>query len=324
MNWKEEKVIVLGGGGFLGKQILKDLLDLGAKNLTSYGRHPQPELTEMGVKVICGDIRDQAKVIEACKGQSIIFHTAAKAGVWGSWKEYYGINVTGTENVIEASKENDIRYLIYTSSPSVAYSPTENIENVDESIGYPNKYLAHYPHTKAIAEKLVINANCANLKTVSLRPHLLWGEGDPHLVPRILEKARSGKLKIIGDGQNLVDITHICNASKAHILAAERLQDCDELCSGKAYFISDGKPVNLWKWVNELLERNEIEKLQKSISYKKVYMIGAVLETLFLLGLSVKKEPPMTRFVAGQLAHSHYFDISKSESDFNYSPSNFS
>ena len=320
MDWKNEKAIVFGGGGFLGRNIIEQLAALGCGAIKTFGRSPQPELQKMGVEVICGDIRNPDAVREAGAGSTIIFHTAAKAGFWGTRKEYYEINTLGTANVIAAAKTNDISRLVYTSSPSVAYRGSENIEDGNESLPFPDKYLAFYPETKALAEKMVREAASGDFGTVSLRPHLIWGKGDPHLLPRIIRKAAAGKLMIVGDGSNMVDLTHVANAALAHVKAAEVLTARRELVSGKVYFVSDGAPVRLWDWLNSLFERCGVPPLKRNISYKAAYGAGALMEMIYRV-LRLQGEPPMTRFLAGQLSHSHYFDISAAGRELGYAPS---
>jgi nucleoside-diphosphate-sugar epimerase len=273
----------------------------------------------MGVEVLKGDLRDFDAVKKACESCSLVFHTAAKAGVWGSWEEYRGINVLGTEHVINGCLAGNVPKLVFTSSPSVAYPPTVNIENANESLPYPSEYLAHYPHSKALAEQKVKAAASDLLSTVSLRPHLIWGPRDPHLLPRIIDRAKKGRLMILGNGRNMVDITYVDNGAAAHIKAAETLAEDPAKINGKAYFISDDSPVNIWSWINGVLVDCGMPEIKKSISYKKAKNIGAVLEFIFNT-FHLRGEPPMTRFVAGQLAHSHYFDISAAKNDFGYEP----
>ncbi|MCX6986095.1 MAG: NAD-dependent epimerase/dehydratase family protein [Lentisphaerae bacterium] len=297
MNWKNESVLVTGGGGFLGKQIIEALRRLDCGSIRSVGRNPQPELEKTGVEVLCGDISDSSFILKACESRTLVFHTAALAGVWGKRGDFFRINVTGTRNVADACRKRNVGVLVYTSSPSVVLHDGDT-ENADESVPYTEKYLAPYPETKAIAERLVLNANSADFATVAIRPHLIWGPGDPHLLPRVVEMAGKGKLIQVGDGKNLVDMTYVDNAASAHIAAAETLRNSQK-ANGKAYFISDGNPVVLWDWINNLLKRLDIPLL---------YM------------LPFSGEPPMTRFVAGQLAHSHYFNISAARNDLGYNP----
>ncbi|NJL59500.1 MAG: NAD-dependent epimerase/dehydratase family protein, partial [Desulfobacteraceae bacterium] len=240
-------ILVTGGGGFLGQAIIRQLIARNEK-VCSFSRQFYPELEKMGVHQIQGDIADKASVESACKGMESVFHAAAKPGVWGDYDEYYRANVVGTENVIAACFENKVSRLIYTSSPSVIFNG-KDMEGVNESVPYPETYHAHYPKTKAIAERLVIAAAQKGLKTIILRPHLIWGPGDNHLVPRILAKAK--RLRKIGDGKNLVDTIYIDNAAYAHILAADKLISNPGL-SGKIYFVSQDEPIALWDMVNAI------------------------------------------------------------------------
>lgn len=317
MRWQKKKVLVTGGGGFLGRYIVESLISLNCSSISSLGRSPQPDLTADGVNVVCADIADKEKVLQATENIDVIFHTAAKAGVWGSFKDFYDTNVKGTENIIEACRQNDISILINTSSPSVV-STDKDIENGDENIPYPENYLAYYPQTKAEAEMLISNAAQEGLNTISLRPHLIWGPRDPHILPRLFSKAETGRLRQVGDGRNKVDITYVENAASAHLKAAEALDENPGL-TGKNYFISDDNPVLLWPWINDLLMKLNIPPVKKKISYKKARYIGFAME-LFFKYLCLPIEPPMTRFVASQLAHSHFFNISAAKKDLGYLP----
>ncbi len=317
MNWSEQRAAVIGGSGFLGKYLVEQLLALGCLRITSFSRRGDAELESRGVTVCRGDLRDAAAVSKACAEATVVFHTAAKAGVWGRFQDYYDINVTGTANVLHACRKHGIRHLIYTSSPSVAYPPTMDIAGADESLPYPDKYLAHYPATKAMAEQQALAFDCPELGVVALRPHLIWGPRDPHLLPRVIRAAQTGKLAIVGNGHNLVDLTYVANAAAGHIQAAEYLFSRPG-CRGR-YFISDGAPVNLWDWNNALLQRLGLPPATRRISYCKAYMAGAAMEGIFRL-LPSRFEPPITRFVAGQLAFSHYFNIGAAQRDFGYHP----
>ncbi len=317
MNWQQEQVIVYGGGGFLGRYIVERLIKLNCAKIKIFNRSASPELAALGVETIRGDLREPLEVIAAASDCTTIFHTAAKAGVWGRRSNYYAINVNGTENVLKACRTHEIKTLIYTSSPSVAYPPTCNIENINEDEPYPEQYLAYYPETKAIAEKKVLGAPNKELSCAVLRPHLLWGPRDPHLLPRVIESVRRGRLAIIGNGTNKVDLTYVDNAAYAHILAAEYLKQ-QEKCVRKRYFISDDAPVLLWEWVNELLTKLDMPPVTRTIPYAKAMGIARLLEIIYkVIPFS---EPPLTRFAVGQLAHSHYFDISAAKSELGYAP----
>jgi 2-alkyl-3-oxoalkanoate reductase len=305
------RALVTGGGGFLGSGITNALLEKG-NEVSVMGRGRYPHLPA-SVKILQGDIRDSGFVNTSLENIDTVFHTAAIPGIWG--QDFFSVNVQGTENIIKACQNNSVRKLIFTSSPSVVFGNT-SLEDVDESTPYPEKYLCDYPRTKALAEKMVLQANGANLLTIAIRPHLIWGPGDPHLVPRLLDKAQKNKLVQVGDGNNKVDILYIDNAVLAHLKAYEAL---DANIAGRAYFVSDGEPVVLWDWINELLGRMGRPNVSRKISYRNAMRLGVFLEGVYGL-FGIKSEPPMTRFLASQLATSHYFDISRAKKDFAYNP----
>jgi len=311
-----DSVLVTGGGGFVGSVIVRLLLERGCK-VISAARNRYPRLEKIGALSRVGDISDPLFVNEICKGVDTVFHTAAKAGVWGGWSDYEKTNVEGTKNVISGCRKQGVQRLVYTSTPSVVFDKTD-IVNGDESLPYPARFLCNYPKSKVIAEQLVLQANAPSLCTCAIRPHLIWGPHDPHLVPRLIERGKSRSLKIIGSGENLVDITYVDNVAHAHVLAAENMGGSSKI-GGQAYFIGQERPVNLWEWINELYRDLDIEVVDKRVSFRLAYTIGAILEKAYLL-LSISKEPKMTRFLAEQLARSHYFSHAKAERDFGYKP----
>jgi nucleoside-diphosphate-sugar epimerase len=303
------KALVTGGGGFLGQAIVKMLIERG-DSVRSFSRSAHPELTDLGVE-------HAAAVSEACKGCDIVFHVAAKAGVWGPYDDFYRANVLGTANVIAACREQSIGRLVYTSSPSVVFDGSD-MEGVDESVPYPEHFEAFYPQTKAEAEKLVLAANDASLATVALRPHLIWGPGDNHLVPRILERGRKGALRKIGSKECLVDTIYVDNAARAHLQAADRLAVGSPV-AGKAYFLSQGEPLPVWEVVNRILAAGNLPPVRRTISPRLAYAAGALLETIYRL-FSLPGEPRMTRFLARELSTAHWFDLSAARRDFGYDP----
>jgi nucleoside-diphosphate-sugar epimerase len=315
--WTEENALVIGGNGFLGGMITKKLLAKKCRSVSIFCRKDCPDLAELGADVIKGDIRDFPSIDNACENRTILFHTAAKAGIWGKKKDFFSVNVDGTKNLIRAAYNKKAKIIVHTSSPSVAI-PESGIENGDESLPYPEKFLSCYQESKAIAEKIIIAANSSKLSTVCLRPHLIWGPEDPHILPRLIARAKRGNLVRIGDGKNLVDLTYIENAAEAHILAAEELRNSQK-CAGRKYFISDGNPVNLWDWINSFLAALGLSPLHKSISAKKAALIASASEFFYKI-LSINQEPMLTRFAVAQLSTSHYFDISAARRDFGYSP----
>jgi nucleoside-diphosphate-sugar epimerase len=309
-----QRVLVTGGGGFLGGAIVRHLVKRGDR-VISFSRRLYPELAAIGVEQIQGDVSDANAVEQACREVDLVFHVAAKPGVWGNYVTYYRTNVIGTQNVIAACKQHNVSQLVYNSSPSVVFDG-DDMEGVDESVPYPEKYHAHYPKTKAMAEQSVIAAGDEGLRTIILRPHLIWGPRDNHLVPRIIERAN--RLVKVGDGRNLVDTIYIDNAAAAHIQAADRLEQ-DHNLSGRVYFISQDDPVPLWEMVNNILKAADLAPVQRSISRNTAWMIGAALEIFYKM-FKISGEPRMTRFLANELSTAHWFDISAAKIDLGYKP----
>ena len=322
--------LVTGGGGFLGLYIVEQLTARGEK-VRVFCRKRYPRLDEIGAEWFAGDVRDTDAVERACEGIDTVYHVAAVPGIWGSWKMFHGINTLGTLNVIDACRKQGVQKLIYTSSPSVIYDGKPH-EDVDESYPYPDpsQFLCHYPHSKMLAERAVLQASanrdglCESgqdgtaLLTTALRPHLIWGPRDNHLIPRLIKRAKSGRLRRVGDGTNLISMTYVENAAAAHLQAADALAP-NSANAGKAYFINEPEPVNLWDWVNELLQTAGVQPVTKSISAKAAWRIGAVLEGIYRC-LFLPGEPPMTRFLASQLSSSHYYSIAAAQRDFGFTP----
>lgn len=310
------KALVTGGGGFLGSALVKQLLDEGWM-VNTLQRGDYSFLQEWGANVIRGDLVNKNIVLKAAENCDVVFHVAAKAGVWGDYTGYYEANVIATENVISACEQLDIQHLVYTSTPSVVFDGNNEI-GINERAEYPREYFNAYQATKAIAEQKVIAANSNTLKTVALRPHLIWGPGDRHLVPRVISRARSGKLKLVGNGQNKVDSCYIDNAVLAHILAANEIMGRGR-CAGKVYFISNNEPIAMADLLNRILDCVGLPAISKSVSPVLAFTVGAILEKIYAL-LSIEQEPIMTRFVAKQLSTSHWFDLTAARTDLNYQP----
>ena len=307
------RALVTGGTGFLGRRLVERLLAEG-RRVTVLARTPAPDLEARGVRFIRASVEDAAAVASACAEAETVFHVAAMVGVWGRWNDFFRINVIGTRSVIAGCRRHGVPRLVYTSTPSVIYNGRD-LAGVDESMPLTTRCPSPYPLTKAIAEQEVLDANRDGLRTVALRPHLIWGAGDPHLVPRLLASARSGRLRIVGSGRNRVDLVHIENAVDAH-LCAERAPGAAD---GRAYFITNGEPVLLWEWINRLLVALGEEPVTRRISLPAARALGAACEAAWRL-LRRPGEPPLTRFVATELAKDHWFDLGAARRDLGYAP----
>ena len=309
--------LVTGANGFLGSYLVRQLLGQGYR-VRGFVRKRNETLANSGVELFQGDLRNADSLTPAVRDCDVVFHAAGVSGIWGSWKHFHGCNTLATRNVVEACRQASVPKLVYTSSPSVTFDGGHQV-NVDESAPYARSWLCHYPHSKALAEQLVLDANDPKvLATCALRPHLIWGPRDQHLIPRLINRARTGQLRRIGEGTNQVDNIYVENAAVAHIQAAEAMREGSPVC-GSAYFISQGDPVNCWGWINDILKLAKLPRVKRSISYFWAYRLGHALEVYHDL-LNIEREPRMTRFLAAQLAKSHYFDISRARRDFGFQP----
>lgn len=310
------KALVTGGGGFLGSAIVR-LLRARGDEVTVVARGDYPELKSLGVTLVRADTTDLPSLTEAATGCDVVFHTAAKAGVWGSHESYYRPNVVGTEMVIAACLATRVPKLIFTGSPSVVFDGRDQT-NGTSALPYASPSSSHYSATKAASERLVLKANSKALATVSLRPHLIYGPGDPHLIPRVIDRASRGRLAFVGNGRNRVSLTFVDNAAAAHIQAADRL-NFNATCAGRAYFINDPEPVVFGEWLTTLVSRLGLPSIKRSLSLPAAVAIGGVLEFVWT-ALRLNGEPPLTRSVARNLGLSHWYSIDEAVRDFGYAP----
>ncbi|MCF0233534.1 MAG: NAD-dependent epimerase/dehydratase family protein [Thermoguttaceae bacterium] len=348
------KALVTGGGGFLGRYLVEQLLANGYETRT-FCRRPRPELAALGVDQRLGSLDNFADVDAACEGCDVVFHVAAFPSVVMDPRPYYQTNVLGTKNVVAACLKRKVRRLVYTSTQCVA-NTIESQEGVDESAPYASPFLGWYQMTKAIAERFVLAANYApwtddydfggvdlsearfrslktnfdivrpnrdpnredSLMTCALRPHLIWGPRDGHLIRRTIQRARAGKLWRVGDGSNLIATIYVENCATAHRMAAEAMTPGGPVPGG-VYYISQEAPTNCWEWIDRLLEIAGEPRVRKSVSFKTAWRLGCFLERAYSLA-GWKSEPMMTRFLATQLSKSYWFDTSRAARDFGFRP----
>lgn len=312
------RVLITGYGGFLGAEITRQLIHAGW-TVRGVARSRYPKLEAAGVEAHQADITQRDQMLELCRDCDAVVHTAAKAGVWGKWDSYYRSNTEATSHLLEAAHANSVRAFVFTSSPSVTFAGAHQ-SGIDETAPYPDAWLCHYPHTKALGEQAVLeSARAGKLKTCALRPHLIWGNGDPHLFPRVIQRAQAGRLRRVGTGRNLIDTVHVSAAAWAHVRALEKLMDGEERLNGQAIFLSDDAPVECWSWIERILNCAGVPIPQRALSFKRAYFLGRMLENGYHL-FGIQAEPPMTRFVAAQLALDHYFDMSKAKDLLDYCP----
>ena len=311
------KVLVTGGGGFLGSAILDECQDW-ATELRSFSRGEYPTLAERGVQHIQGDLTDLDALKRSFDGIDVVFHTAALPGAWGRYNRYFDANVVGSRNVLKAAQHCGVKAIVHTSTPSVVHA-NEGIAGAGEELPLAEHFLAHYPKTKAIAENEMLMASSETLPICALRPHLIWGPCDRHLIPRLVARARSGRLRLVGPNSPTVDSCIIFDAARAHVLAAKTLLKPAPACAGKAYFISQNEPWPIDRLVCEILNAVGERWRPRYISPSLAYGLGRFFEISYRL-LMIEKEPPMTRFIASQLSTDHWFDVSAAKRDFGFIP----
>lgn len=309
------KVLVTGGSGFLGLAVCRRLAARG-DTVHTLQRHRRPELDALGVIQHLADVRDAEAVREAAGGCEAVVHCAAKAGAYGPERDYREINVDGTRNVVDACARTGAR-LVHTSSPSVVHDGRD-LDGVDESAPYAVRFRAPYPRSKAAAERLVLAA-ADRVPVVALRPHLIWGPGDPHFLPRLVAARR--RLWLPGLTDKIVDTVYVDNAADAHVLALDRLGPGSPL-RGRAYFVAQGEPWGFGVWVNALLAAAGEPPVRRRLPARPVWLAAALLEGgCRLAGVVGRRlEPPLTRFLVEQASTAHWFDISAARRDLGYAP----
>jgi len=308
-------VVVTGGGGFLGRAVVGELLAHGHA-VAIFNRSPAPDLAAAGVECLAGDIADAEAVRAACRGRDAVVHVAARAGPGLYRPDFVRANVDGTRNVIAGCRAHDVGILVHTSSPSVVHAGRD-IERGDESLPYPNRFPAPYPETKAAAERMVLAANGEALGTVALRPHLIWGPGDNHLLPRLIARNRAGRLRLPAPDKR-IDTVYIDNAAEAHRLALDNLAGRAD-AAGRAFFITNGEPRPVAGVMRALLEAAgqtpRIGRVPPAVAWAAAHGVEAAWRALRL-----RTDPPVSRFIVEHLATAHHFRIDRAARRLGYRP----
>jgi sterol-4alpha-carboxylate 3-dehydrogenase (decarboxylating) len=315
--------LVTGGCGFLGAAIARGFQARGDEVIVL---DVAEECPIDGVEYRRVDITDRAAVIEACKGADTVVHNASIVHTkWNKVDFVWGVNLGGTENMLEAAKANGIERFIYISSGSVVYEG-KDIENGDESLPYASTSQAPYADSKIEAEKIVLaNNGEGGLATCALRPHVVFGPGDQRFLPALLKNAKAGRLRAqIGRGVWLSDYTYVTNMVDAVLLADEALakDGLDSIAAGSAYFITNGEPMPFWDFVRKVAARLGFPPIKYTVPKSLMWGIAAIKEGIDTLkGGTLNAEDGLTRFAIRYMCTHHYFSIEKARRELGYNPS---
>jgi nucleoside-diphosphate-sugar epimerase len=302
------KVLVTGASGMLGRAVATRLAARG-DTVTVLQRRPAGLGTAAEV---LGDVADPDAVARAAAGQDAVVHLAAKVDVVGRWPDFVRANVTGTATVLDASRAAGVRRLVHVSSPSVAHAGAA-LAGVGAEPADPDRARGAYARSKAVAERLALAADSPGLAVLAVRPHLVWGPGDTQLVERLVARARAGRLPLIGTGAALVDTTYVDNAAAALVAAV------DAPVHGEALVVTNGEPRPIGEILARVCAAAGAPAPGRRVPYRLAWLAGAAIDTGWALA-GRTDTPPLTRFLAEQLATAHWFDQRRTRAALSWAP----
>jgi len=310
------KVLVTGGSSLLARRTAEELIRRGDEVVCFQRRRAKIDTTQ-----ILGDIRDRALVATAAKGCDAIIHAAAKVGVVGRWEDYRSINVDGTAAVIAAARQHGALRVVHVSTPSVAHAG-HALVGAAATPPVTGRRGAFYAESKAIGERLAVAASSDQMVVVAIRPHLVWGPLDTQLVGRIVERARAGRLALVGSGAALVDTTYIDCAASALVAALDAALP-GARCVGRAYVIANGEPRPIRELVLGICRAAGIDVVPHEVPRRVALATGSAVERVWRIAARLGRrtsEPPLTRFLAEQLGTAHWFDPRPARDDLDWVP----
>ncbi|TFV56256.1 NAD-dependent epimerase/dehydratase family protein [Geodermatophilus sp. DF01-2] len=303
------RLLVTGASGMLGRATAEGLLARGDE-VTVLQRRP----AGLPCREVLGDVADPSVVRRAARGQDAVLHLAAKVDVTGQWTEYAHANIDGTRTVLDACRAEDVGRLVHVSSPSVAHAGTALV-GVGAEPADPASARGRYSRSKAVAELDALAADSTSLAVLALRPHLVWGPGDPQLVARIVERARAGRLPVVGSGTALIDTTYVDNAAAALVAAVDA---CGPV-HGEALVVSNGEPRPVAEVLARLCRAAGVPGPRGRVPFGAAYVAGAAMEGIWAVTRR-RSVPPLTRFLAEQLATAHWFDQRRTRTALRWRP----
>ncbi len=303
------KVLVTGASGLLGRTVATTLLERGT-DVTVLQRRP----SGLECREIRGDIRDRATIDAAVANQDAVVHLAARVSPTGAWQDFVDVNFDATRSLLTASRAAGIDRLVYVSSPAVASSGEAHV-GAGGLRADPANTKSHYARSKALAEQLALAADADDFAVTAIRPHLVWGPGDEQLVARIVDRAASGALRVIGTGAALIDSTYVDNAADAIVAALDRV----EFVRGRALVVSNGEPRPVVELLRGLCTAAAVPFPSSSVPPSAAKSMGAVIEAVWAIA-KVDRDPPMTRFLAEQLSTAHWYDQRETRALLDWEP----
>jgi nucleoside-diphosphate-sugar epimerase len=307
------RVLVTGASGMLGRATAAALAERG-DDVTVLQRRP----AGLACREVLGDVADPAVVARAVDGQDAVLHLAAKVDVTGRWAEYLRANVEGTRTVVEACRRAGVGRLVHVSSPSVAHGG-QALVGVGAGPADPARARGHYARSKAVAERDALAADSPSLAVLVVRPHLVWGPGDTQLVERIVERARAGRLPVIGSGAALIDTTYVVNAADALVAAVDACGRGNDGAHGEALVVSNGEPRPVAEVIARLCAAAGVPGPRRRVPFRLAWAAGAAVEGVWT-ATSRRDTPPLTRFLAEQLATAHWFDQRRTREALAWTP----
>lgn len=309
------KVLVTGASGMLGRQTALALATRG-DDVTVLQRHP----SGLPLREVLADVADHDAMSDAAAGQDAVVHLAAKVNVTGRWSDYERANVQGTASVVQACRAAGVGRLVHVSSPSVAHAGAALV-GVGAEAADPPRARGHYARSKAYAEQIALGADDEALAVVAIRPHLVWGPGDTQLVGRLVERARSGRLPIIGSGAALIDSTYVTNAVDGLVAALDRCRQAH----GEALVVSNGEPRPVGELIADICRAGGAPVPTRHLPYPAAALAGALVDAVWATRLALPfngspGDPPLTRFLAEQLSTAHWFDQRRTRELLQWSP----
>ncbi|PRY69150.1 nucleoside-diphosphate-sugar epimerase [Glaciihabitans tibetensis] len=309
------RVLVTGASGLLGRAVATEIAGQG-HDVRTFQRRPSglggvvPRLSDE-----LGSVTNADDVARAVDGVDAIVHLAAKVSLAGDPADFDRVNVDGTRSLLAAARSAGVARLVLVSSPSVAHSGS-SIVGDDAGPADPEQARGDYARTKATAELLALAADSPALHVVAVRPHLVWGPGDTQLVARVVQRARDGRLPLLGHGAALIDSIYIDNAASGIAAALARVDEVH----GNSYVLTNGEPRPVAELLAGMCAAAGVKAPGWRVPAALARAAGSVIESVWRIAPG-SDEPPMTRFLAEQLSTAHWFDQRRTRADLRWTPS---